>query len=177
MNCQLCFTAVIILIISIITLVSADSLMNNTIAHINSSPNVSDDFSMEDAYSQADELMPNETTVIGRKVPRSNLVFMSGVNSTSNITDNFTTLEQDSVQSINESEDLSVNTSLEKYNSLGDIIKAKDWKALGEYQCRMKTDNKALLDDSDLNTGDQEAKWNGYFNYKEPVVISYPCCG
>jgi hypothetical protein len=127
--------------------------------------------------NQADSLISNETAVIGMKAPRSILTFMSGLNSTSNITDNFTSSDSASSELINQSSNLSANASLSKYDSLGDIIKAKDWKALGEYQCRMKTDNKALLDDSDLNTGDQEAKWDGYFNYREPVVISYPCCG
>lgn len=177
MNIQL-YLLVIILIISTGIYVSGDSSIDTPIAHINSSTNVSDDSSfMDDAYNQTQGLIPNETKVIGMKAPRSSLIFMSGVNSTSNITENYTSLGKDSGESINQSANLSVNTSLEKYDSLGDIIKAKDWKALGEYQCRMKTDYKSLLDDSDLNTGDQEAKWNGYFNYREPVVISYPCCG
>ncbi|PWR74072.1 hypothetical protein [Methanospirillum lacunae] len=177
MDCEVYIPITIILIIFTGAFVSADSSMNNTITHINSSLYVSSDSSYIDNISQADDLVSNETTVIGMKTPKSNLIFMSGLNSTLNITDNFTSPDMVSNESVNQSSDLSVNTSPSKYDSLGDIIKAKDWKALGEYQCRIKTDNKALLDDSNLNTGDQEAKWNGYFNYREPVVISYPCCG
>jgi hypothetical protein len=184
MNCKFNIPVAIILIILTGTFVSADSSMNTTIAHGNVSSYVSSDFSnssnsshMGSAYGLDDKMVSNEITVIGMKAPRSNLTFMSGVNSTSNITDNFTSSDPVSRESVNQTAELSTNDSLSKYDSLGDIIKAKDWKALGEYQCRMKVDNKALLDDSELNTGEQEGKWNGYFNYREPVVISYPCCG
>ncbi|HWQ63141.1 MAG TPA: hypothetical protein VN429_01900, partial [Methanospirillum sp.] len=146
--------------------------MNTTTAHGNVTPYVSSESAnsshMSSTYSLDDRMVSNETTVIGMKAPRSNLTFMSGVNSPSNITDNFTSSDPVSRESVNQSVELSTNATLSKYDSLGDIIKAKDWKALGEYQCRMKVDNKALLDDSELNTGDQEAKWNGYFNYREP---------
>jgi|GEM_PF-3826526 len=121
-------------------------------------------------------VIPNETSVIGAKAPRSNLTFSSLMNSTSNISGNQSSVEDLEGQE-NLSGNLSVNTSLSKYESLGDIIRAKDWKALGEYQCKIKAESSASLTDSGIDTGNQEAKWNGYFNYREPVVTSYPCCG
>lgn len=99
------------------------------------------------------------------------------MNLTSNITGTNTTSERILDGQENLSANLSANSSLSKYDSLGDIIRAKDWKALGEYQCKLKTEKSASFDDSGINTADQESKWNGYFNYREPVVISYPCCG
>lgn len=63
-----------------------------------------------------------------------------------------------------------------EYDSLGDIIKAQDWKALSEYKCRIKTENPNSFDDSDISMSDKEARWNSYFNPPQPVVSS-PCCG
>ena len=69
----------------------------------------------------------------------------------------------------------SVNT-VRQYDSLGDIIKANDWKALSEYKCRLKTENPAAFDNSEISQSDKEARWNARFN--PPTPVSYPsCCG
>ena len=183
MNVFPLMTVCIIVCISMgAVLVSAGSIVNGTDLQGNSSPGGTSEFSesadMNVALNQVSAgVIPNETSVIGTKSPRSNLTFSSFVNTTSNITDTNSTSDQVSGGQENQSTNLSANTSLSNYNSLGDIIRAKDWKALGEYQCKIKTENSASFAESGINTGDQESKWNGYFNYREPVSISYPCCG
>jgi len=183
MNIYSLITVCIIMYIGMgAALVSAGSPLNGTDLQGNGSPGET-----PYKYEAADinitlnqvsaGVIPNETSVIGTKSPRSNLTFSSFMNSTSNITDSNTTSDQVSEGQENQSANLSANTSLSKYDSLGDIIRAKDWKALGEYQCKIKTENSASFAESGINTGDQESKWNGYFNYREPVAISYPCCG
>ena len=67
------------------------------------------------------------------------------------------------------------NSSTAEYLSLGDIIKAKDWKALGEYNCKIRAENSELLEDTEIGSSDKQAKWDSYFNPPEPVVY-YPCC-
>nr|WP_319580854.1 hypothetical protein [uncultured Methanospirillum sp.] len=163
-------------------LVSAGSPLNGTDLQGNGSPGDTSEFSesagMNVTLNQVSAgVIPNETSVIGTKSPRSNLTFSSIMNSTSNITGTNTSSDQVSEGQENQSSNLSANASLSKYDSLGDIIRAKDWKALGEYQCKIKAENSASLAESGINTGDQESKWNGYFNYREPVAVSYPCCG
>nr|WP_319537537.1 hypothetical protein [uncultured Methanospirillum sp.] len=163
-------------------LVSAGSPLNGTDLQGNGSPGDTSEFSgsssMNITLNQVSAgVIPNETSVIGTKSPRSNLTFSSIMNSTSNITGTNTSSDQVSEGQENQSSNLSANASLSKYDSLGDIIRAKDWKALGEYQCKIKAENSASLAESGINNGDQESKWNSYFNYREPVAVSYPCCG
>lgn len=64
----------------------------------------------------------------------------------------------------------------EKYESLGDIIRAKDWKALGEYNCKVKTENPEKFDDSIPTLSDLQSKWNDRFTSPIPIVYA-PCCG
>jgi len=127
-------------------------------------------------------VIPDDISGLGMKVPRSNLTFMSGTKSSDNFTgyDNVSNIslvkaEPNDKNLTNESQ--LMNNSLSQYDTLGEIIQAKDWKALGEYQCKIKNENSALFDDSGPDIGNQQGKWDGYFNQRDPVVISYPCCG
>ncbi|HWQ67942.1 MAG TPA: hypothetical protein VN372_13875 [Methanospirillum sp.] len=61
-----------------------------------------------------------------------------------------------------------------QYNSLSDIIKAKDWKALGEYNCKIKAENPQAYAESE-DSSSNEAKWNARFN--PPQTVYYSCCG
>jgi hypothetical protein len=63
-----------------------------------------------------------------------------------------------------------------EYASLGDIIKAKDWKALGEYSCKIKAENPGLYTEPETNEEEKLSRWDSYFNPPAPVV-STPCCG
>jgi len=176
------FTAVILFsLIGVgIAIAATDSILNTSDLQVNGSygdlveiPGSSD---INNTLNQESvEVIPDETTVFGMKGPRSNLTFSSLSNSSSNISGS--DMSPDQEYEGQSSDNISSNTSLSQYESLGDIIRAKDWKALGEYQCKMKTENSASFADTGISNGDQESKWNGYFNYREPVVVSYPCCG
>ncbi|MDD1727522.1 MAG: hypothetical protein LUQ50_00455 [Methanospirillum sp.] len=94
-------------------------------------------------------------------------------------TKNLTEVTPDHRNSVDETDNqATVNQTVNEssYRTVGDIIKAKDWKALGEYQCKMKAENPAYFDDSGPTFEDQEARWNQYFNPPPPVVY-YSCCG
>lgn len=62
-----------------------------------------------------------------------------------------------------------------QYGSLGDIIKAKDWKALGEYNCKIKAENPELMIDTEVGSSDKHATWDSYFKAPD-VIVYYPCC-
>jgi hypothetical protein len=64
-----------------------------------------------------------------------------------------------------------------QYGSLGEIIKAKDWKALGEYKCRIKAENAGKFDDSVAAIEAQESSWTTRFTSPFTVVDSSSCCG
>ena len=85
---------------------------------------------------------------------------------------NQTDLGNESAISINNTSSSAVDT----YGSLGDIIKAKDWKALGEYNCKIKAENADKFDDSVVAFGALKGNWNTYFT-SPPEIIYTPCCG
>lgn len=123
-----------------------------------------------------DKLQPVKTAVTRMEASRTNLTSSPGQNTTTN--NETVPLDLLTGQSGNHTNTATnQNESLSKYNSLGDIIKAKDWKALGEYTCKMKTENPAAFDESDPGSSDKVGQWNSYFNQPAPVTISYPCCG
>lgn len=76
------------------------------------------------------------------------------------------------IQEVNDS----ASSASPEYASLGDIIKAKDWKALGEYNCRIKAENPSLYTERETNEEEKLSRWDSYFNPPAPVV-STPCCG
>ena len=117
----------------------------------------------------------NRTIVSGDNNPLSNQTSLPNITDTENLTKTFTTQTDSGDVADNQT---SVNQTMNEssYRTVGDIIKAKDWKALGEYQCKMKAENPTYFDKSGPTPEDQEAKWNQYFNPPPPVVY-YSCCG
>jgi hypothetical protein len=77
-------------------------------------------------------------------------------------------------ESIHEGEEYRIAS----YDSLGDIIKAQDWKALSEYTCKMKTENPDFFEESSSSLEEKQEKWNDYFTGPPPVSAFPPsCCG
>ena len=66
-------------------------------------------------------------------------------------------------------------TATPEYQSVGDIIRAQDWKALSEYRCRMKTENPDSFDEP--GSGNNENRWNSYFTAPPAPVVIPGCCG
>ena len=100
------------------------------------------------------------------KEPKSYVIF-AGV---TNTTESSVPGDETSIESVPDNATNSTRT----YESLGDIIKAKDWKALGEYNCRIKAENPEKFEDS--GAGDQESRWNSYFTAPQTFMYT-PCCG
>ena len=121
---------------------------------------------------------PDELEVtLGLKGPKDHVTFAPEnpvTNSVYDVGAPYMNISQNSTEEIpgNISAD---NSSPAQNLSLGDIIKAKDWKALGEYNCKIRAENSELLKDTEIGSSDKQAKWDSYFNPPEPVIY-YPCC-
>jgi hypothetical protein len=60
-----------------------------------------------------------------------------------------------------------------KYDSLGEIIAAKDWKALSEYTCKIKAENPGIVDD----TPEVQRQAFRRFLSPDPPAPVQSCCG
>lgn len=121
--------------------------------------------SEESSFSATDE-------DLSVKVPKTELVYAPANLTETGVSEQQTADEESS----NESSVDNTTNSSPKYESLGDIIKAKDWKALGEYNCKVKAENPEKFDESGVGSGDATGRWNSYFT-APPTMIYTPCCG
>ncbi|PKL58960.1 MAG: hypothetical protein CVV33_09930, partial [Methanomicrobiales archaeon HGW-Methanomicrobiales-4] len=120
-----------------------------------------------------EEFLSENISVITEKTPKTSLIFANDNSSSSVDTKNETLIPEGNTTDQKTDNSTSV---LSKYDSLGDIIKAKDWKALGEYNCKVKAENPEKYDDTIPTLASLQSKWNSRFT--SPVTIIYsPCCG
>jgi len=87
--------------------------------------------------------------------------------------------ESDPVDAANTSEKKAETAEVQKtpqYNSIGDIITAKDWKALSEYTCKMKTENPDTFNDG-ATVDDSREKFRRFLSPDPPAPVVSSCCG
>lgn len=116
----------------------------------------------------------NNLSISLMKEPKTGLIFAEGTNKTdiSNNENKSDEIEVNATGTVDEE-----TTGTTRYNSLGDIIQAQDWKALSEYKCRMKTENPSFFEDSNITMSDKQAKWDNYFKGAPDPVVFPSCCG
>jgi hypothetical protein len=128
-----------------------------------------------------DETEDNTSAFYLMKAMKSDLVFESeesgegGVNISGSSDEIVPDETADEI--VNETQEAPVQVTTQ-YDTLGDIIKAQDWKALSEYNCKMKTDNPELFKDNSEMVPDRQGRWKSYF-YSPPALSSDggSCCG
>lgn len=120
-----------------------------------------------------EETISENISVDTGKTPKTTLIFAEENSSSSDDIINETTIPVGNTTDQNSDNS---TPALSKYETLGDIIKAKDWKALGEYNCKVKAENPEKYDDTIPTLASLQSKWNSRFT--SPVTILYsPCCG
>jgi hypothetical protein len=172
--------ALLLSICLIVPIVASDEVVSNNENISDKSPvtdiipvNTSDSTNETLNLTTPDEL---ENT-LGLKGPKEHITFAPespGTDTDQDPGSPDANLSQNSTKAISDNV-IANNSSTSEYLSLGDIIKAKDWKALGEYNCKIRAENSELLKDTEIGSSDKQAKWDSYFNPPEPVVY-YPCC-
>lgn len=153
----LTFTIIIISIHS----VSADNLTEPVDISMNGTDQVLDQNG--NGTDERNQTIPDLDPLIGTKKPMSDLSF-SGSNGTQV---NQTEKKPEPVQPENS----------QSYDSLGDIIAAKDWKALSEYTCKIKTENPTAFDDGTDTSGEPRERFRRFLSPDPPVETPASCCG
>ncbi|MFH0966253.1 MAG: hypothetical protein V1862_01010 [Methanobacteriota archaeon] len=120
-----------------------------------------------------EDYLPDDIPIVGGRTPKTGLIFARN-----NTTCSSDIVNETLISDGNTTDQISDNTTtvLSKYESLGDIIKVKDWKALGEYTCKVKSENPEKFDDSLPTLADRLSKWNSQFPIQQQIVGS-SCCG
>lgn len=96
----------------------------------------------------------------------------TNVSARSNVTLNATSVVRNS--SVNMTEG-SEDQSLTKYSSVGDIIKAGDWKALDAYNAKMKADNAAFFSEDVMNQKFSQRSPASKNDDDTITTVVYPC--